>query len=480
MTIDKSKDKLGENPAKDQTLGVPLDGFQDPTGEFPKTNYHYSSSINQAARGFAVNELYLGGGDFNVSLNLEDQQPSQYPFNQVQETASGHVIEHDDTPGGERILIKHRKGGGIEMRADGSIIISSPNNKVEVTGGDNTVIVEGDAEMVYKGNLNQTITGDWNVDVAGNHNLNIHGHNRQTVLLNKRTEVSGNTEYTTKQSASYKTVENRAEIVLGNNSNWTKGYYKNHVEGEIHLMTDNRLTTTAGTEWIASSPVTSITASELSVMGMKGVIGGEQVEMTAPVYMGPKGAVPFYSGAAFYGSFHGQATEAIRSYNANVCDKAKTAHQATKAGTAGALGAGGSGPNPSVKHAVESQETPTPKKPVPLADAIGAMMTMGDFAVRTITVDAGDALKNKILLRDDYEGLFEKHPTTQEIRSTIRDTANRSLIANKMVAEGRLNTDYNNGSPPKIGRTSGSGQSSRFGFVPIGNSISNRGKRFKG
>ena len=130
--------------------------------------------------------------------------------------------------------------------------------------------------------------------------------------------------------------------------------------------------------------------------------------------------------------------------------------------------------------AVEAQETPTPKKPVPLADAIGAMMTMGDFAVRTITVDAGDALKNKILLRDDYEGLFEKHPTTQEIRSTIRDTANRSLIANKMVAEGRLNTDYNNGSPPKIGRTSGAGQSSRFGFVPIGNSISNRGKRFKG
>jgi len=476
MTVQNKKKNLGENIAKEKTLGVPLDGFQDPTGEFPKTNYHYSSSINYAARGFEVNELYLGGGDFNVSLNLEDQQPSQYPFNQVMETASGHVIEHDDTPGGERILIKHRKGGGIEMRADGSIIISSPNNKVEVTGGDNTVIVEGDAEMVYKGNLNQTVTGDWNMDVGGNHNLNIHGHNKQHVLLNKRTEVSGNTEHITKQSASYKTVENKTELVLGNNTEWTKGYSKEHVEGELNVFTDNRLIMTAKDEYIQTAPVMAITGAELSVMGMKGVIGGEQVEMTAPVYMGPKGAVPFASGAAFYGSFHGQATEAIKSYNANKADKAK---EAGKAGTAGSLGGAGSAPS-GWKPATQSQESMTPKKPVPLADAIGAMMTMGDFSVRTVTVDADDVLKNKILLRDDYEGLFEKIPSTQEIRSTIRDTANRSLIGNKMVGEGRLNPDYDNTSPPKIGRTASSKQSSRFGHIPIGNSIGSRGKRFTG
>ena len=40
-----------------------------------------------------------------IDLELPDQKPSVYPFNQVQETESGHVIEIDDTPGGERILI---------------------------------------------------------------------------------------------------------------------------------------------------------------------------------------------------------------------------------------------------------------------------------------------------------------------------------------------------------------------------------------
>jgi len=314
------------------------------------------------------------------------------------------------------------------------------------------------------------------MDVGGNHNLNIHGHNKQTVLLNKRTEVCGNTEHITKQSASYKTVENKTELVLGNNTEWTKGYSKEHVEGELNVFTDNRLIMTAKDEYIQTAPVMAITGAELSVMGMKGVIGGEQVEMTSPVYMGPKGAVPFASGAAFYGSFHGQATEAIKSYNANKADKAK---EAGKAGTAGGLGAAGSPPS-GWKAATQSQESPTPKKPVPLADAIGAMMTMGDFSVRTVTVDAEDVLKNKILLRDDFEGLFEKIPTTQEIRSTIRDTANRSLIGNKMVGEGRLNAQFDNTSPPKIGRTASAKQSSRFGSVPIGNSIGSRGKRFTG
>ena len=32
-----------------------------------------------------------------VSLNLEEQRPSRFPFNQVDETPSGHVVEYDDT-----------------------------------------------------------------------------------------------------------------------------------------------------------------------------------------------------------------------------------------------------------------------------------------------------------------------------------------------------------------------------------------------
>ena len=45
---------------------------------------------------------------------------------------------------------------------------------------------------------------------------------------------------------------------------------------------------------------------------------------------------------------------------------------------------------------------------------------MGDFAIRDVAIDEGDKLKNRLDLSDDYKGIFDKHPTTQEIRSRLR------------------------------------------------------------
>ena len=117
-------------------------------------------------------------------------------------------MEYDDTPGGERILIKHRKGAGVEMRADGSVVISAVNNKVEVTGGDQTLIVEGHGSLVYKGNLNLTVTGDYNVDVGGNYNVQVAGNHIEGISENHRTFVTKNSEYVTKGTKSTKQLVN--------------------------------------------------------------------------------------------------------------------------------------------------------------------------------------------------------------------------------------------------------------------------------
>ena len=77
-------EKIGEGT--ENTLGVPLDGMQDPTGEYPKREYNYGSSINKASRGSKTNNLYVGGGDIGVSLGIEQQRPSEYPFNPVSYT----------------------------------------------------------------------------------------------------------------------------------------------------------------------------------------------------------------------------------------------------------------------------------------------------------------------------------------------------------------------------------------------------------
>ena len=39
-------------------------------------------------------------------------------------TPAGHTIEYNDTPGSERIMIRHMNGDGVNIGPDGSIIIS--------------------------------------------------------------------------------------------------------------------------------------------------------------------------------------------------------------------------------------------------------------------------------------------------------------------------------------------------------------------
>jgi hypothetical protein len=471
MTTQTKRERLGNNPAVENTEGVPIDGFQDPTGEYPKREYHYGSSINRSARGLKVENLYLGGGSIGTSLNLEDQEPSKFPFNQVKETSSGHIISYDDTPGGERILIKHRKGAGVEVRADGSVVISALNNKVEVTGGDQTVIVEGNGKMVYNGNLNLEVTGDFNVNVGGDYNVNVDGDKNEKIRKNTNTTVGLNTNYTTKGTASYKTVEHEARVILGNEEHVVKGYSHNNIGAEIEFFTGNRFHVSAEEQFVLSALQGNISATEISVLGMKGAIGGEQVEFTGPVYMGPRGATPFTSGAAFYGSFHGQALEAIKSKYAHKAENSKTAQLASK--KAGGQPSGGAPDVP------KNMESPTPKKPVPKTDAVSGILSDGHLSIRAIAIDPSDELRNAILLRDDFEGLFEINPTIDEIRSSLRDPANISLIGNVLVQKQLIASDYKSALPPKTGRVAKKDTSPRFGYVALGNSVNNRGKRFK-
>jgi len=479
MTTTTKKVSIGDNPAVENTEGVPIDGFQDPTGEYPKREYHYGSSINKSARGLKVENLYLGGGTEGVSLNLEDQEPSRFPFNQVKETSSGHIISYDDTPGGERVLIKHRTGAGVEVRADGSVIISSLNNKVEVTGGDQTVIVEGNGKLVYNGNLNLEVTGDYNVNVGGDYNVNTNGNQNTKVRKNNITEVGLNTNYLTKGTHVQKTVEHESRIVLGNENHIVKGYWRNQIGAEIEMFTGNRFQVSAEEEFAITALQGNISATELSVIGMKGVIGGEAVEFTSPVYMGPMGATPFTSGASFYGSFHGQALEAIKSNYAYKAENAKTSEKASKESPGQP-----SGGAPEVPTNMESL---TPVKPVPICDAVSGILSDGHLSIRAVSIDPLDALRNSLLLRDDYAGLFEKDPTIDEIRSTLRDIANRTITneeGNKfvdiLIQNEVISAQWEAPLPFKIGRVAkGTATTPTFGYTALGNSIDHRGKIFK-
>ena len=480
--------KLGEG--LEQTLGVPQDGMQDPTGEYPKVDYHYGSTVNKGARGTQVNELYVGGGDIGLSLDIAEQRPSEYPFNQVQETQSGHVVEYDDTPGGERILIKHRKGAGVEMRADGSVIVSAVNNKIEVTGGDQTAIIEGHGNLVYKGNLNLVVTGDYNVDVGGNHTMRVHGSETKQIDQNLKELIHGRRTTDIRKHDNRIVGGNDFNLIYKKSRNYIRGDHKQWIEGSNEIAVENDMFTSAKNSYAVTSKTSSLVGNDfVSLKGNDGTIGGKKVDFTGQSYMGHNGPQPFTSGATFYGSFHGQATEAMFSRYAWKAEKSKFAENAEQANSAvaatsaGGLGDAGSAsatsiPTGGAPETVHNQEVHGPDGPPPVPPLIGSYTTMGDFAIRTVVVDANDTFKNAREKVDDYFGKFDTRPTTQEIRSSFKDDGNVSILGGVLVADGLLNSDYKRRTPPKIGRTSSAKPTPRFGFTPIGNSTQNRGKRF--
>ena len=141
------------------------------------------------------------------------------------------------------------------MRADGSVLVSSTNNKIEVTGGQ-TVIVDA-SNLVYKGNLNLVVTGDYNVDVGGNYNVNVAGNHIMGIRDNHRTFVSNNSEYVTKEKST-KTIGKHSDIMLSDNNQFVKGTQKNWVQNEIEFNSEKGILMT-GKESVAVTSATNVT-----------------------------------------------------------------------------------------------------------------------------------------------------------------------------------------------------------------------------
>lgn len=107
---------------------------------------------------------------------------AEYPYNRVIETGSGHVIELDDSPGGERIMIYHRNGSYIQMSPT-TTTIKSPHDTYNVNeknyhmyvGGTNVITIDGDCHVLIKGNKIEEIMGNYQQIIHGNHSVGVAG-----------------------------------------------------------------------------------------------------------------------------------------------------------------------------------------------------------------------------------------------------------------------------------------------------------------
>lgn len=122
----------------------------------------------------------------NTEMNWSEPAAAynaQYPFNHVTETPSGHVIELDDTPGGERIMIWHRAGSYVQIDTRGTTTIKSASDRYDVNdqnfhvyvGGRSMVTIMGDSYVNVLGNKIEEIGGNLQQIVRGNYELSVGG-----------------------------------------------------------------------------------------------------------------------------------------------------------------------------------------------------------------------------------------------------------------------------------------------------------------
>jgi hypothetical protein len=205
---------MGSLGGVDTILPKSNSGFSDPNGVYPKKDLIDESSLSRLARGGEVAELHPSLAirrDLKVSgipkarpsefEGINDPLPtvsntssvdvkddggetvpawdepfaqgsenskSQYPYNKVMETESGHVQEFDDTPGAERIHTYHKSGSNEEYQPNGDHVQKIVGDDFEIVYNNKTLYVQGDVNIAVKGDVNMKVDGNKIEDIGGN------------------------------------------------------------------------------------------------------------------------------------------------------------------------------------------------------------------------------------------------------------------------------------------------------------------------
>ena len=236
-------------------------GFYDPNAVYPK--YKDEPDVNRLAvndenKPHLANTLRtatritgIATADFNAFTNPDGtsvassdgdtfDQPeipynASYPFNNVYESESGHLMEYDDTSGFERIHQRHRTGTSYEIDASG--------NKVEIIKGESyrllsnkeQVQIQGQSDITIDGrhklfiNKTNTLNNHYDIQVGANANINIQvdDGNVNIHTLKGKINMSAGGDYNLKVGGNY-TVQ-----VAGNTSETIEGTKTSNTTGAV-------------------------------------------------------------------------------------------------------------------------------------------------------------------------------------------------------------------------------------------------------
>ena len=244
------------NSQKDASGGDTKLGYTDPNNKYPLRKLSQEQTIPRLARGDARNTIVTLKEEnrrLNVPIALSNETWSQphasygakYPYNNVRETESGHVIEVDDTPNFERIHTYHRKGTFTEIDASGTEVHRIVGDKYTIVDRNGFVSIEGDANVTVAGNVNIYCRSDANIQVEGSAEMQVGGSMNVGVAKDFNLSCQGNISMWANGTFNLQSKVN-GHILTGNNLYLS-------ASNQLHEQADNALyVLSKGTTDIAS------------------------------------------------------------------------------------------------------------------------------------------------------------------------------------------------------------------------------------
>lgn len=206
----------------------------------------------------------ISTADDNINIT-EPSSPthSEYPYNSVRETLSGHVKEYDDTPGAERIMEMHKSGTFYEIHPDGTRVLRvygddfeiSLNDKNLIVSGNLNITVEGNANILTKGNVKQKVGGDYELIVHGNMTTRVHKNRLDYTKENHDIQTFGNLAIRTEGKVDFHTIQNiniqtQSNMIIDCNEDFTS-----YTNGSTYIKTD-------GNYYVKSSGLYSVRSDD--------------------------------------------------------------------------------------------------------------------------------------------------------------------------------------------------------------------------
>ena len=247
---------------EDRSANSTVLGFTDPTGKYPLRDHMNEADTNRLARG-VIEGTCFGFKDATRKTDIPTaggktwSQPVSsyntiYPFNKVMETESGHIMEFDDSPDGERVHLYHRKGTYLEIDPNGSQL--------------NFIV--GDGYHIVLRNDNIYIVGSANVTVGGNIRVLCQG--------DAKVQVEGTSEIILKNDATVGVATNLTMAVGQNFDLRVGGDFNVQADGNVNVKTTNLVAQTD--ESISMKAATNFVAESGELAGIK---GGSNVKLNA-------------------------------------------------------------------------------------------------------------------------------------------------------------------------------------------------------